>query len=76
MQSRMESFIETCINIAIGYVIAICSQLLIFPHFGINLPLSTNLIMGGFFTVISIARSYFVRRYFNSRIKRLAHKFG
>jgi hypothetical protein len=76
MQTRLESFIETIINILIGYVVAICSQLLIFPYFGINLPLSTNLAMGGFFTVISIARSYLVRRYFNSRIKHLAHKFG
>jgi hypothetical protein len=76
MQTRLESLIETFINIAIGYVVAICSQMLIFPYFGIDIPLSTNLALGGFFTVISIIRSYLVRRYFNSRIKHLAHKFG
>ena len=65
MQSRFDSFLETTANIAIGYLVAILSQLLIFPHFGINLPLSSNLLIGGWFTLISFLRGYILRRWFN-----------
>ena len=42
-QSKLESFIETCINTLIGYVVALLSQLLVFPLVGIHVPFSTNL---------------------------------
>lgn len=67
MQTRIQSFIESCINVAIGYGVALASQMLVFPIFGINIPLSSNLAIGAIFTVISIARSYAVRRIFNNR---------
>lgn len=66
MQTRIQSFIESCINVAIGYGVALASQMLVFPIFGINIPLSSNLAIGAIFTVISIARSYAVRRIFNN----------
>lgn len=65
MQTRMQSFIESCINVAIGYGVALASQILVFPLFGIHIPLSSNIAIGAIFTVISIARSYAVRRVFN-----------
>lgn len=46
MQSRKESLIESLMNIGIGYLVALLSQLAIFPLFGINVPLSTNLWIG------------------------------
>ena len=64
-QSKKGSFIESCVNIAIGYGVALASQLLIFPMFGIDVPLSTNIWIGVWFTIISLARSYVVRRVFN-----------
>lgn len=67
-QSRLGSLIESAANVAIGYVVAILSQLLIFPHFGVNLTLSDNLAIGGWFTLVSIVRSYAVRRFFNARL--------
>lgn len=70
-QSRLESLLETIINTTIGYVIAIASQLLLFPIFGIHIPLSSNLLIGAWFTAISIVRGYVIRRWFNSRLKRL-----
>lgn len=66
MQSRFDSLLETTANITIGYLVALLSQLLIFPHFGINLPLSSNLLIGGWFTLISFLRGYILRRWFNS----------
>jgi hypothetical protein len=67
MQTRLGSFIESIINILIGYFFALGSQLIIFPLVGIHVSLSTNLWIGLWFTIISLIRSYFVRRYFNLR---------
>ena len=69
-QSRIASGIETLTNIAIGFGVALASQYLIFPWFGIQLPLSSHLWITVWFTVISIVRSYLLRRYFNARLAR------
>ena len=68
MQSKVESLIESSINILIGYTVAVLSQLLIFPIFNIHIPLVDNLLIGVYFTVISLLRSYVIRRYFNKRL--------
>jgi hypothetical protein len=64
-QTRTHSLIESATNIAIGYSVALASQLAIFPLYGIHIPLSDNLAIGAWFTVISLARSYVIRRWFN-----------
>jgi len=69
MQTKIESLIESLINILIGYGVAIVSQVMIFPMFGVDLPLSDNLMIGAWFTAISLVRSYIIRRWFNGRIK-------
>lgn len=71
-QTRLGSLIESAMNIAIGYVVAILSQLAIFPLFGIHIPLSDNLLIGLWFTAISLVRSYVIRRWFNARLHRAA----
>ena len=67
MQSKVQSLIESIVNILIGYFTALFSQLLIFPLFNINIPLSDNLLIGLYFTIISLIRSYLVRRYFDTK---------
>lgn len=67
MQTRTHSLLESLANIAIGYGIALLSQLVIFPWYGIHIPLSENLAIGAWFTVISLARSYAIRRWFTRR---------
>jgi len=57
--------IESIANVAIGYLVAIGAQMVIFPAMGIRVELKDNLIIGLFFTAVSIARSYAVRRIFN-----------
>lgn len=59
------SFVESIANVAIGYGVAIAAQVAIFPVFGIRVSFTENLLIGAFFTVVSIARSYAVRRLFN-----------
>lgn len=70
MQTRLGSFIEAAANILIGYLVAVLSQLLIFPLFGIQIPLADNLLIGLWFTLISLIRSYVLRRWFNARLHR------
>ena len=65
MQTKKQSLIESVVNILIGYFTAVFSQLLIFPLFDINIPIQDNLLIGLYFTLISLARSYLIRRYFN-----------
>jgi len=69
MQKKKHSFIESIINVLIGYFIAVLSQVIIFPFFGVDIPLRDNFIIGGYFTLISIIRSYTVRRFFTKNIK-------
>jgi len=68
-QSRVESFIETCFNTMIGFVVAIASQVVVFPLVGIHVPISTNMEVAAWFTIISVARGYVIRRWFNSKLK-------
>lgn len=66
MQSRKHSAMEAAANVAIGYVVAVGAQLVIFPFFGIYLKPTDNLLIGAFFTVVSLIRSYALRRLFNA----------
>ena len=67
MQSKLQSLIESFANISIGYLTALLSQVLIFPLFDIDVTFQDNLLIGLYFTIISLIRSYLVRRYFNNR---------
>lgn len=75
-QSKLSSLIESLINILIGYVVALLSQLAIFPMVGIHIPLSTNLEIGAWFTLISLVRSYVIRRWFNRMIRDSAKRLA
>ena len=67
-QTRLGSLIESLMNIAIGYGVALLSQIAIFPMFEIHVLFFTNLWIGAWFTVISLVRSYIIRRWFNARL--------
>jgi len=58
------SLVESLANVAVGYGVAVVTQILIFPIFGLHTTLAQNLMMGGIFTVVSIGRSYALRRLF------------
>ena len=61
-QSRLMSLVESIANVIVGYGFAVVTQILIFPIFGLHTTLAQNLKMGLVFTVVSIARSYVLRR--------------
>jgi hypothetical protein len=67
MQSKKHSLFESFVNVLVGLGIAIASQRIIFPLLGHNVPVYQNLILAIYFTIISIIRSYALRRVFNKK---------
>ena len=45
-QSRAMSLVEAIANVAVGYGVAVVTQILIFPVFGLHTTLAQNLTMG------------------------------
>jgi hypothetical protein len=64
-QSRIESLVESICNIIIGYSVALAAQMVIFPLFEIHITHGEHAMIGVLFTVVSLVRSYFIRRLFN-----------
>ena len=64
-QPRIYSLIESVANVAIGFGVALATQIVVFPIFGLHATISDQLGIAAIFTVVSIARSYMVRRLFN-----------
>lgn len=73
-QSRTMSFVESLANVAVGYVVAVLTQAVIFPIFGLHTTLSENMAMGAVFTFASIVRSYALRRLFEAVRARAVHE--
>lgn len=65
-QSKLMSLVETVLSTVIGFGVALTTQILVFPLFGFNPPISHNLLIGAIFTVASIARGFLVRRLFEA----------
>ena len=63
-QSRSMSLVETAANVAVGYVLAIGTQVVVFPWFGIEAALEEHLALGLVFVGVSLARGYLLRRLF------------
>lgn len=63
-QSRLMSLVESVVNVAIGYGLAVGTQIIVFPWFGLPARIGDALAIGAIFTVVSIARSYVLRRVF------------
>ena len=45
-QSRRMSLIEAATNVAVGYILAIVTQIVVFPWFGLNANLMEHLTIG------------------------------
>jgi len=60
------SLVEAATNVVVGYGVAVVTQILIFPIFGLHTTLAQNLKMGAVFTIVSIGRSFALRRVFEA----------
>jgi hypothetical protein len=65
MQSKKMSLVEVTASTLTGYVIALGTQSVIFPAFGIYISIGESALIALMFTLISIIRSYLFRRLFN-----------
>lgn len=67
-QSRTDSIMESLTNVAIGLVISTIANHLVLPAvLGVTPSLGQNVVIGVIFTIISLVRSYALRRAFNGR---------
>ena len=64
-QSRLSSLIETIVGIAIGFIVSMVMTAVVLPAYGHQVSIAQNFQITCLFTVTSIARGYFVRRWFN-----------
>jgi len=64
-QTKLGSFIEAWANIAVGFSINFVANMLILPLFGFRVSAGGAFKIGLIFTVISLVRSYVLRRWFN-----------
>ena len=65
-QSRRMSLVEAIANVAVGYGVALLTQIMVFPLFDIEVTLGKNLEIGSLFTVASLCRAYVLRRVFEA----------
>tara|TARA_B110000908_G_scaffold43937_1_gene53417 strand:+ start:569 stop:787 length:219 start_codon:yes stop_codon:yes gene_type:complete len=65
MQSKLNSAFEAIANVVIGYLVSVLANVLILPLFGYNVTIGDSFAIGLAFTVVSLARSYVLRRLFN-----------
>jgi hypothetical protein len=65
-QTLWGSFVESWANIVVGFTINFTANLVILPLFGFHtLTLGKNFAIGLLYTVISLCRSFVIRRWFN-----------
>lgn len=69
-QSRIGSFVESVVNVAIGFGVSMAANLIVLPAYGYEVTTTDAFNIGLVFTAISVVRSYFVRRVFNFLLTR------
>ena len=69
MQTKRQSLIETLTSVFVGWLIGVILNLTILPLFDYNITVVDSLWVSLIFTVVSVARGYVIRRWFNSKEK-------
>ena len=67
MQSKKQSLIETLTSVFVGWLIGVILNLTVLPLFDYNITVVDSLWVSLIFTVVSVARGYVIRRWFNSK---------
>ncbi len=66
-QSRSQSMLEAGTNVAVGFIVALVIQsIVVYPLFGIATTFVTDGSIAVIFTLVSLLRSYLVRRAFEA----------
>lgn len=65
-QTRAASLFEAGTNTVVGYFLAVLTQIVVFPIYGLAVDLPSHIGIGAAFVAVSLVRSYFLRRIFES----------
>lgn len=65
LQSKKNSFIESVTNTFIGYILTVAFSPLVYWTCGLKVNNNQILLITLLFTILSIARNYVIRRWFN-----------
>ncbi len=66
----MTSALEALANLVVGWIVALATQLLVFPAMGLSVTVAQHLGIGAAFTIVSFLRSYCLRRLFERLARR------
>lgn len=65
MQSKRGSLIEAVVNTAVGFALSWLTGLVAYPLLGVQVSHAQNIAVVCIFTVVSLVRSFVLRRLFN-----------
>ena len=76
-QSKLESMVETITNISTGFLISYCLwKFVVTPVIERGyLTIDDSFIITGLFTITSVIRSYYWRRFFARQFHKIIHKW-
>lgn len=69
MQSKKQSMFESITNVGIGYIVSLLTASIVFPLFNTQTSFVDNMEIAACFTVVSIIRTYLVRRWYTKHTK-------
>ena len=73
-QTKLDSLVEALLSTFIGFVVSFTANLVLMPVLGIPVSLSQNFVLTVAFTFVSVARSYFLRRWANKYLSQVRAK--
>ena len=65
-QSKRMSLLESIVSVIAGYVLTVLIQMLLFPMFGVKIPMAETMLISIIIVAIAFVKNYGVRRLFNS----------
>lgn len=66
-QSKIGSFVEVCFGTAVGLMVSLGTQLILNYSYGVEMSNGTAVMYTFWFTLVSIIRSYIIRRLWNCK---------
>jgi hypothetical protein len=60
------SFVESIANVLVGFLLAMLTQITLFPMLDLQVSVADNMLIGMIFTMVSIVRSFALRRLFEA----------
>lgn len=75
-QGKLTSFLEAVTGVLIGFSISITVQIVGYPLLGVKISVVDNLYMCTILTVVSIVRTYVIRRFFETQLHKFIVRFS